>query len=342
MIAKLIAQTDCFHFLPFSDPNSAWYKEWHHFCIMGNGVEAIINLNLSGDTRLATKTSSHLARMVLLVREQSWDGDVDTIPPRDALAYAGLIDLQFGHNTIHFQDGIFYLSVALRDRPISIKLNLRAVTYPMLMRSNAPIGEGTINWVVVPKLIANGTIANGPEVYTLRNVPAYHDHNWGHWLWGHDFAWEWGFALPEQVDSPWSLVFDRTTNRARSHTLELTLALWKGETLHRVFTQYEITTNPIGYFGPRRISKFPRVMALVAPELTTDIPQALEITAAAGGDSLRAFFTAYDVAQVVIPNETDLGVTIINEVSGRLTLRGEIKGEPVNIEGRAIFEFLTW
>lgn len=342
MIAKLIAQTDHFHFLPFSDSHSAQYKEWHHFCILGDGIEAIINLNLSGDTRPSAPPGSQVARVVVLVREQAWDGDVDTIPARDTLAYAGLIDLQFGHNTVRFHDGSFELSVALQEQPISIKLNLRAVTYPLLMRSNTPVGEGRINWIVVPRLIANGTIVSGQKVHLLCDAPAYHDHNWGHWLWGHDFAWEWGFALPEQGDAPWSLVFDRTTNRARSHTLELTLALWKGETLHRVFTQYDITVTPVGYFGPCRIPKFPRVMNLIAPELTTDIPQSLEIIAAAGSDYLRARFIACDAAQIVIPNETDLGVTIINEVSGRLTLSGEIKGEPVNLQGRAIFEFLTW
>src|SRR5262245_29949420 len=91
MIAKLIAQTDYFHYLPFSDPNNAWYKEWHHFCVLGNGIDVIINLNLCGDTRLATKSGSHVARMIVLVRDQVWDGDVDTIPSRDVLAWAGLI-----------------------------------------------------------------------------------------------------------------------------------------------------------------------------------------------------------------------------------------------------------
>jgi hypothetical protein len=82
-------------------------------------------------------------------------------------------------------------------------------------------------------------------------------------------------------------------------------------------------------------------MALVAPESTTDIPRTLDIRAIAGGDSLLCHFEAEDVAQIVIPNETDLGITILNEVTGHLELEGKVKGELVNMQGGAIFEFLT-
>ncbi len=78
-----------------------------------------------------------------------------------------------------------------------------------------------------------------------------------------------------------------------------------------------------------------------AGDLTTDIPRYLDITAAAGGDSLLCHFEAEDVAQIVIPNDTDLGVTILNEVTEHLELEGKVKGEFVNMQGGAIFEFLT-
>jgi hypothetical protein len=47
------------------------------------------------------------------------------------------------------------------------------------------------------------------------------------------------------------------------------------------------------------------------------------------------------VAQLVLPSETRLdAVTIINEVSGRVTLEGKVRGEPVEMEGAAVFEFI--
>jgi hypothetical protein len=341
MSARLIAQADHFRLPPLLGPRVSWHKEWHHFCILSSDVQAILNLNLSGDMRPGASLGAQLARVILLVRDRAWDGDVDSILPRDTVVRTGLIDLRFGHNTVRFENGMFELSSALQDRPVGLVLQLRPVALPLLMRSNTPIGLGTINWLVVPRLIASGTITVGQRVHMLSEVPAYHDHNWGSWQWGHDFAWEWGFSLPDHAGIPWSLVFDRTTNRARSHVLELTLALWRDGVLHRIFTQKEIEVRPTGHLSFSHLPKFPRVMALVAQESTTDIPRYLDIAAMAEGDSLLCHFESEDVAQIIIPNDTDLGVTIINEVTGHLELEGEVKGESIKMQGRAIFEFLT-
>jgi hypothetical protein len=47
------------------------------------------------------------------------------------------------------------------------------------------------------------------------------------------------------------------------------------------------------------------------------------------------------VAQIVVPNETDLGETIINEVVGKFQAEGRVKGEEVSFAGEGFFEFLT-
>jgi|RhiMetdeSRZDD1v2_1073273.scaffolds.fasta_scaffold04436_1 hypothetical protein len=341
MSAYLIAQTDHFHAPPLLDPRANWHKEWHHFCIVSSDIQVILNFNLSGDIRPEAPPGAQLTRVILLVREGCWDGDVDSILPRDSVFRPGVIDLHFGHNSVRFENGIFKLSAALQDRPVGLVLQLRPIALPMLMRNNVPIGLGTINWLVVPRLVASGTVTVGRQVHILNEAPTYHDHNWGSWLWGQDFAWEWGFALPDHVDVPWSLVFDRTLNRRRSHILESKLALWKNSELRRVFTQSEIKVLPAGHLSVTRLPKFPRVMALVAPEFTTDIPRYLDISAAAGADSLLCHFEARDVAQIIIPNETDLGITVLNEVTGHLELEGNVKGELVHMQGGAIFEFLT-
>ncbi len=341
MSAYLIAQTDHFHAPPLLDPRANWHKEWHHFCIFSSDIQVILNFNLSGDIRPEASPGAQLTRVILLVHERGWDGDVDSILPRDSVVRPGMIDLHFGHNSVRFENGMFKLSAALQDRPVGLVLQLRPITLPLLMRNNVPIGLGTINWLVVPRLVASGMVTVGRQVHVLSEAPTYHDHNWGSWLWGQDFAWEWGFALPNHIDVPWSLVFDRTLNRMRSHVLESKLALWRNGALRRVFTQSEIKVFPTGHLSFTRLPKFPRVMELVAPESTTDIPRYLDISATAGGDSLLCHFEAEDVAQIVIPNETDLGVTILNEVTGHLELEGKVKGELVNMQGGAIFEFLT-
>lgn len=82
-------------------------------------------------------------------------------------------------------------------------------------------------------------------------------------------------------------------------------------------------------------------MALVAPEVTTDVPQRIIIDAAVGDDHVHWEFEATALAQIVVPNETDLFETIINEVTGSIRVHGQVKGEPVDMEGKGFFEFLT-
>ena len=83
------------------------------------------------------------------------------------------------------------------------------VLHPMSMPGRAPNltrEDGPpIHWVVIPRLRAEGTIEIDGVVHHLQNAPAYHDHNWGYWSWGDDFAWEWGFGLDEDPENPWNM-----------------------------------------------------------------------------------------------------------------------------------------
>ncbi len=343
LMPQVIALTDYFR-LPLSIEKEAHrHKEWHHFCVVHPDIQAIINLSLMRDTR---SEMSWTARLIALVKKEGgWDGDVDTIPSRDVRARRGKIDLTFGHNTLLYQDGHFNLSLALENRPITMQLQFQPASYP-LMRRNTHIAGGKISWVVVPRMLASGTIIVGRRVHRLDNTPAYHDHNWGSWSWGDDFSWQWGYAVPQQIEVPWSVVFDRMTNRGRSSALELKLSLWKNQKLHRLYLQDEIRTQQGGFVTQTRqedtlLAKFPRPMALLAPEQATDVPRRFEITAERGSERLECHFEAEDVAQIILPNDTDLGVTIINEVSGTMRVDGSVSGEMIAMQGRGFFEFLT-
>jgi hypothetical protein len=81
-------------------------------------------------------------------------------------------------------------------------------------------------------------------------------------------------------------------------------------------------------------------MALIAPGTAIDVPERLILEADTGDTSFTATFTSHEAAQVIIPNDDDLGVTIINEVAGSLTVRGCVRGEDFAIECPTIFEFL--
>jgi hypothetical protein len=340
-LRRTISITDHFRYPGVEDPHPDWFKEWHHFAIVASDIEVILNFNVSYDTRLTVPPGTALGRLILLVHDANgWDGDIDTFYSRELEVTTGQLDLQMGHNTAFFRDDGFHLSVALENRPITLKLHLMPLTYPLLRR-RTQVGEGSISWLTIPRLVANGEATVGRNVYRITNASAYHDHNWGHWLWGHDFSWHWGYALPENADQPWSLIFDNLMNSARNQRLELRLAVWKDAILQRLFLHGEIEIRHQQFYQSRNIQKFPRIMTLVAPQSTTDVPRVLHIRAKSKDDYMNCTFESQDVAQIVIPNETDLGVTIINEVSGTLITEGRIKGETVFMTGGGFFEFLT-
>ena len=339
-LSRVITLSDHFRLATsdFSYPN--WYKEWHHFCVFGPNIQVILNFNL-GYLAASAAEDLQVARVILLVRqENSWIGDIDTIPLRDVHTRRGKIRTRFGHNIIDFQNDHYLLSVALERLPITLNLASQPLTYP-LVRSKAVLGEGKIDWVVVPRLVSSGTIAVGQQVYQLEQAPTYHDHNWGHWLWGQDFAWQWGFMLPTQRDTPWSVIFNSVTDRARNEARDLKVSLWKHEKFHRLFMYDEIRVEQSGYLEAASLPKFPSVMSLVSTERTTDIPRRMTITARRDSDWLTCHFEAKDAAQIVIPNETDLEVTVINEVSGEMSMNGWINGEKIDVNGKSFFEFLT-
>ena len=109
----------------------------------------------------------------------------------------------------------------------------------------------------------------------------------------------------------------------------------------RAFRAQDIAVARQGLLRPAALFKVPRPMALLSPGRATDIPQALDVRAAGHGDQARLTFSCGPVAQVIIPNDTDDGVTIINEVAGHAALQATIRGERVHIAGPAIFEFLS-
>ena len=81
-----------------------------------------------------------------------------------------------------------------------------------------------------------------------------------------------------------------------------------------------------GFLRCGRLLKLPRVMALIEPQQTHDIPATFQFEARAGTDHLTGEFTAGHAVQVVVPNDCDLQNTIINEVCGRMNATGMVKG----------------
>lgn len=306
-------------------------KEWFHFCVTGDDVEVIANFSLM-DGR---------ARIALIVRiGDSWHGDVEPIPASLVRAERGSMNLDFGQSTLRFDPASgFTLSIALSDHPLTATLHLEAETMPLL-RPNTPLErDGAIHWMVVPRLRAHGTIFIGGERHNLENAAAYHDHNWGRFAWGDDLAWQWGFSIFARDER--ALAFVRLIDRARTRDVGHGLFLWRGAEQQRIFREGELTIAPSGFLRPQTLVQLPRTMSLLAPEAATDVPARIAILAEGRGDRLEVIFESERMLQLLIPNDRDLGVTAINEVSGRYFARGTIAGEHVELEGRGFFETLT-
>ena len=314
---------------------SAPGKEWYHFCVIAPGLELIINFSLEADLRPAA-TQASVSRLIVLARTQGWHGAVETFSPGEVSGSPTDVHLELGPHRLRFEDGVFHLAIRPQEGGLSAVLRLEPLAMP-LRSQGATLGDGSLSWVVVPALRARGSVRVGDRLFRLDGAPAYHDHNWGTWRWGSDFAWQWGFGLPAG-GSPWSLVFSRMTNRARTRELDRKLCLWRDGRLVRLFTERDVEVRPEGYLRREHVWKVPAIMALLSPGDALDVPRTLHVTARSGQDHLTLRFDADDVAQIVIPNETDLGVTLISEVCGRLALRGCVQGEPLTAEGAGVFE----
>lgn len=326
---------------PLRRPGGApGHKEWHHFCVYGDGIDALVNFSIVDDVRPGVKPGTELARLVVILKDEHWEGGVELFEMNDVDVEAGRVNARFGANTMRLEDGVYRLTVTMTERPVRLELELRVLSFPA-PAYNVEVGDGPpIHWLVIPRLSANGTIEVDGRVHRLRDAPAYHDHNWGWFRWGRDFAWEWGFGIPPAPDDPWSVVFVRLSDRGHTRAMMQALFVWKHSRLVRVFRASDVALERVGHLRQRRVFKLPRPMGLLSPGRITDVPQRVEIRGEADGDWGEASFDAEDGSQVIIPNDDDLGVTIINEVAARFRARGRVGGEQFETGGRSIFEYL--
>lgn len=333
-------------YLPSSaDPSRAHYKEWQHFCLLDeqNGLHAIFNLNLVGSLNRKVRVGAGRVVSAVWQHHHGWQGDVEPVSPQDIKLENRQIDLRLGSTSLRFDGTRYVLNLSASHGAIRGDLNFTPVTAPLMSRNNTPLGSGYLNWLVVPALQVDGQLQIRDRCYEIRDGKGYHDHNWGRWDWGDDLAWEWGFAVPSGATAERLLtfVFHRATDRKRLVVKELTLAVWERDALARVFTRRDIAVRSEGFLERRRLLKLPRIMSLIEPQRTHEIPAVLGITARTGADYLGAWFRSDQAIQIVVPNDTNLENTIINEVFGGFTARGQIRGAPTEFSGAGFFEFLT-
>jgi hypothetical protein len=312
------------------------YKEWFHFCICSPSLDAIINFSL-GDT---TCEGGGTAQTTCAVRCDGWHGDIDQFESADVSARPGRHRVRLGESFVHFEDGHYRLHVKLRNHDVELDI----VMYPLAMPSqvnNIRLGaEPSLHWFLIPKLLAFGRVTLNGRRIEVDGAHAYHDHNWGYFGWGGDFSWVWGYGHGRHVASPWSFAFDRLSNRARTTDLERGLLLWKGQERRRLFRGRELRVVESGSLRPATLLRLPRGLALTRSATPMDVPARLSGRAEHGQDVIDFEFDGHNLCQLLVPNDYDLGTTVINEVSGNVRLEGLVGSERVALDGHAMFEFL--
>lgn len=336
-IARSLSASGFLRRSPWRDGGIAGHREWLHFTVRDGELQLVINVSIVDDLRPAAEPHRERVRVLVLVHDgDRWHGDLDEIAEADCDVRGGQLHVRAGATSISLQSGVIHVRGGMRRKPIRFDLVLSPCTFPSLATNVTLRGSAPINWLVVPHLTAAGTITLDERVVTLRDAPAYHDHNWGHFS-HRDFAWQWGHASGAGA---YNVVLARLLDGAHANVFMQSLLVWRGPRQARVFRGDELTVVPEGFLRPDRPFTVPAIGALLVGSRASEVPQRLHIHAAADGDELHAVFEARHVARVTVPHDHDLGTTIIHEVIGQLQLRGQLLDERVDVEVPAMFELL--
>jgi len=319
----------------------AGHKEWLHFAVRCGDLDLLLNYSLVDDTRPEAALGAERARTIAIARVGGcWTGGLDE--ETDAVqATGGTLAMTLGPNRVWLEGGHLHLRADVRDADISATLRMRPVATPLAMVNGRFPDQTVCNWSTCPRLIVDGVVRVGSVERTLRNAVGYHDHNWGDFRWGGDFAWEWAYAHAEESVDPWTVVYARLLDRSRHRALVQGLWLWRDGRPVRGYRGLDLEVVSTGHLGERTIPRFPAITGLLRTGRLSDVPSTLEVRATGFGDALHVIFASEDVSQVVIPSDDDpLGLTVINEVCGRARIAGRCAGRSVDFEADAMAEFV--
>lgn len=317
------------------------HREWLHFSIADGLSTFILNTSVTDDARLGRERPTERGRIVALLHDgEDWCGGTEELAPSELDVRGGTLHMRLGRTVVDFVDGAFHVTGAVRDAQLSFELVLRPDALPSVASEVALARhEESINWAVVPALRASGWVETARGRRTFADAAAYHDHNWGYFS-HRDFAWQWGYALPSNPADRKALVVTRLLDGMQSSSIMQALLLWKDGRQHRVFRAHDIELRSEGLLRPDERFIVPQRARLLARGTTTDIPRRLSFTARGRGDAIEGAFLPKHVAEIVVPNEHDLGTTLIREVVGDLRVDGVIRGESFTLSSSAVFEWL--
>lgn len=315
------------------------FKEWHHFVIHGPQCRLLVNFSLTTET--APDGQPQLApRVFVLARDERWTGAVERFDATELDVSADLGVLVIGGNRMAVLPDGYEVVIDLPEHGIAGELHLTSVSRPFVV-NNQPVGQGRMCWLFVPRLRADGWVRIGGQEHRVAGELAYHDHNWGRFRWGDDFAWTWGTILPSAPEVPWSLVFLRMMDGPRLRCLSQALYVWHRDEPAAIFRHAAVQAHSHGLLARAADCTLPPPMRLLLDGEVPAVPARFEVAAQRAGDTVQARFQPHSYARLAQPSEVRLDrSTVLCETSGTAKVTGSINGESVDFVGAGIFEFL--
>jgi hypothetical protein len=315
------------------------FKEWHHFVVHGPGWRLLINFSLTNEPSRAGRLLL-APRVIVIAHDQRWIGAIERFDDSELDVSADLAVLAIGDNRMIVRPDGYRVVIDLPGHDIRAELDFTSVSRAFVV-NNQPVGAGRMCWLFVPRLRADGWLHIGGEERRVEHEVAYHDHNWGHFLWGDDFGWTWGTFLSQGSEDPWSLVFLRMTDRRRLRCLSQALYVWRHDDPAAIFRHAALQTRSYGLLGRPADCTLPPPMRLVLGGEVPDVPERVEITATRAGDAVHAEFRPQSYARLARPSEVCLDrSTVLCETNGTARVSGSINGEVIDFVGAGVFEFL--
>jgi hypothetical protein len=303
---------DRFHLPSVAD--SSW-GEWHYFNVTVGPREWWYITFLVGGRVLRGRWGGQL-----LIGHRKPDGSYDrfasSVPAAAIVLDTARADLALGNARVRQRGGVYHLVAEPRGERQPIRIDLRIEPEPERYFPPVELRAGEYpSGYVVPALSAraSGTICRAAHCRSLRNAPAYHDHNWGVWR---DVTWDWGAArgrtfnvLYGDVRTPEDSLRDRATGEPR------------------------VFVTLVDSLGVRQIFRAYRVRYARS---ASRIPDSLALTATRENDTVR-FAAVIEDAQASRLTSAGMGRVFL-QMRGRFRLAGRLDGIEVHDEGVGFFE----
>ena len=338
---SVFSHTDYWRCSPATMGGRGGHKEWSYFCILARDFDLLVNFSLIDPATTTPDWPRGVPRLVVLAKERNgqWVGDLEHFGNEDVRVTPGEMDVTFGSNSLMFNDEHYELKLNLCNKPVNATVRLLPCMRPAVASSVRLSNEGAMRWLVVPRLLASGTVSINNRDYSFEKSLAYHDRNWGHFRWGGDFSWEWAAILPDSTDVPWSLVYMRIGDRSRNRTFSQGVIVWRHDEPCRTFHGRDLSIDQSNLQRQHNVLRIPAIVSLATPGTSADVPGKIDINAQAGSDALEISLELDNLAQIGIPNDRIPGLTLLSETGGRATVKGSVHGQPIEFCGRTVVEF---